>query len=178
MSSVPVAGRGQESGGEVSGSALSDLLDPEAADAVVSAVRSALTWRRGGLITVPRGAEDGQVRAHVYPLSDDEALVVFDVRAEGSGDELALSMRERKPSELGKGKRMVVKSIQQRLHNRYNVSVAEVEHNDAWQLAGLEIAAASNSRTHASEVVSNAVAFMEGLRLDVEVIDQDVEVID
>src|SRR5687767_6302983 len=93
MSSVPVAGRGREGGREVAGRALSDLLEPEAADAVVSAVRSALTWRRGGLITV-RGADDAQVRAHVYPLSDDEALVVFDVRTEGSGDELALSMRE------------------------------------------------------------------------------------
>jgi hypothetical protein len=77
-----------------------------------------------------------------------------------------------------KGKRMVVKSIQQRLHNRFNVSVAEVEHNDAWQLAGLEIAAAANSGAHASEVIANAVAYMESLRLDVEVIEQETELID
>jgi hypothetical protein len=77
-----------------------------------------------------------------------------------------------------KGKRMVVKSIQQRLHNRFNVSVAEVEHNDAWQLAGLEIAAAANSGAHASEVITNAVAYMESLRLDVEVIEQETELID
>ena len=77
-----------------------------------------------------------------------------------------------------KGKRMVVKSIQQRLHNRFNVSVAEVGHNDAWQLAGLEIAAAANSGAHASEVIANAVAYMEALRLDVEVIEQDTELID
>ena len=73
---------------------------------------------------------------------------------------------------------MVVKSIQQRLHNRFNVSVAEVEHNDAWQLAGLEIAAAANSGAHASEVIANAVAYMESLRLDVEVIEQETELID
>jgi uncharacterized protein YlxP (DUF503 family) len=77
-----------------------------------------------------------------------------------------------------KGKRMVVKSIQQRLHNRFNVSVAEVDHNDAWQLAGLEIAAAANSGAHASEVIANAVAYMESLRLDVEVIEQETELID
>jgi two-component system cell cycle sensor histidine kinase/response regulator CckA len=94
MSSVPVAGKGREGGREVAGRTLSDLLNAEAADAVVGAVRSALTWRRGGLITVPWGEADEQVRAHVYPLSDDEALVVFDVRREGGGDELALSMRE------------------------------------------------------------------------------------
>jgi hypothetical protein len=77
-----------------------------------------------------------------------------------------------------KGKRMVVKSLQQRLHNRFNVSVAEVDHNDAWQLAGLEIAAASNSGSHASSVIDTAVAYMESLRLDVEVIDQETEIID
>lgn len=76
-----------------------------------------------------------------------------------------------------KGKRAVVKSIQQRLHNRFNVSVAEVEHNDVWQLAGIEIAAVANSSAHASEVVASAVAYMEGLRLDVEIIDQETELL-
>lgn len=94
MSSVPVAGRGRESGQEVAGSSLGDLLSAEAAEDVVRAVRSALTWRRGGLITVPWGEGNEQARAHVYPLSDDEALVVFDVGSEGASEELALSMRE------------------------------------------------------------------------------------
>lgn len=77
-----------------------------------------------------------------------------------------------------KGKRSVVKSIQQRLHNRFNVSVAEVGHNDAWQLAGIEIVAVSNSGAHASEVVATAVAYMEDLRLDVEIIEQETELLD
>jgi uncharacterized protein YlxP (DUF503 family) len=77
-----------------------------------------------------------------------------------------------------KGKRQVVKSIQQRLHNRFNVSVAEVDHNDAWQLAGLEIAAASNSGAHAREVVTKAVEYVEELRLDVEIIEEETEVLD
>ena len=61
-----------------------------------------------------------------------------------------------------KGKRMVVKSIQQRLHNRFNVSVAEVEHNDKWQLAGIAIVAVSNNDAHANEVVAKAVEYIEG----------------
>ena len=77
-----------------------------------------------------------------------------------------------------KGKRQVVKSIQQRLHNRFNVSVAEVEHNDAWQLAGLAICAVANSDAHASEVVANAVAYIEELRLDVEIVEEQTELID
>ena len=77
-----------------------------------------------------------------------------------------------------KGKRKVIKSIQQRLHNRFNVSVAEVEHNDPWQLAGIDICAVANDAAHATEVVSKAVAYIEDLRLDVEIIEQDDEIID
>ena len=77
-----------------------------------------------------------------------------------------------------KGKRQVIKSIQQRLHNRFNVSVAEVEHNDLWQLAGIDIAAVANSAIHAREVCDSAVAYLISLRLDIEVIEEETEVID
>ncbi len=77
-----------------------------------------------------------------------------------------------------KGKRMVLKSIQQRLHNRFNVSVAEVEHNDSWQLAGVAIALVSNSAAHANEVLSKAVNYLEKLRLDVEIVEEEMEIID
>ena len=76
-----------------------------------------------------------------------------------------------------KGKRRVIKSIQQRLHNRFNVSVAEVDHNDAWQLAGLAICAVANDAAHASEVVAKAVAYIEALRLDVEIIEEETEIL-
>jgi uncharacterized protein len=77
-----------------------------------------------------------------------------------------------------KGKRAVLKSIQQRLHNRFNVSVAEVEHNDVWQLAGVDICAVANTAAHAEEVVNNAVAYLEQLRLDVEIIEEETELFD
>ena len=77
-----------------------------------------------------------------------------------------------------KGKRQVVKSIQQRLHNRFNVSVAEVEHNELWQLAGLAICAVANNAAHAREVVDKAVAYIEELRLDVEIVEEETELLD
>jgi len=77
-----------------------------------------------------------------------------------------------------KGKRMVVKSIQARLHNKFNVSVAEVEHNDKWQLAGIGICAIANDAHHAREVVDNAVNYIEQLRLDVEIIEEETALID
>ena len=77
-----------------------------------------------------------------------------------------------------KGKRQVLKSIQQRLHNRFNVSVAEVAYNDSWQLSGVAICAVANSSAHASEVVLKAVAYLENLRLDLEIIEQEDSLLD
>jgi two-component system, cell cycle sensor histidine kinase and response regulator CckA len=94
MSAVPAGGRGRGSSREIAASTVGELLEPEAAEELVQAVRSALTWRRGGLITVPWGAERTAARAHVYPLSSDEALVVFDVSTGADSGELDLSMRE------------------------------------------------------------------------------------
>jgi uncharacterized protein len=76
-----------------------------------------------------------------------------------------------------KDKRQVVKSVQQRLHNRFNVSVAEVEHQDTWQLAGIAICVVSNSSAHANEVLSKALEYVHALRLDAEVIEEDIELI-
>lgn len=77
-----------------------------------------------------------------------------------------------------KGKRQVIKSLQQRLHNRFNVSVAEVGHNEAWQLADIAICAVSNNAAHASEIVAKAAAYISELRPDLEIIEEETAVID
>jgi uncharacterized protein YlxP (DUF503 family) len=77
-----------------------------------------------------------------------------------------------------KGKRQVIKSIQQRLHNRFNVSVAEMDHLDSWQLAGIAICAVANSSSHAEEVVGKAVAYITELRPDLEIVEEETELID
>ena len=67
-----------------------------------------------------------------------------------------------------KGKRMVLKSIQQRLHNRFNVSVAETGHHDLWQRAELTAAVVSTDRRHAESVLREAdrlVAGADGARI-------------
>jgi uncharacterized protein YlxP (DUF503 family) len=46
-----------------------------------------------------------------------------------------------------KDKRMVLRSIKDRL-KKFNVAVAEVEHQDAWQRAGLGIVAISTTTDH------------------------------
>jgi uncharacterized protein YlxP (DUF503 family) len=76
-----------------------------------------------------------------------------------------------------KGKRQVLKSLTTRLRNRYNVSVAEVDSNDSWQMVTLGISCVSNSARHANEVISKVVAFIEHSRLDAELLDYEVEVL-
>ena len=46
-----------------------------------------------------------------------------------------------------KDKRMVLRSLKDRL-KKFNVAVAEVEHHDLWQRAGLGIVAISTDRKH------------------------------
>ena len=75
-----------------------------------------------------------------------------------------------------KGKRQVVKSLIARLHNRYNVAVAEVENNDRWQVATLGVACVSNSAPHAREILEDVVTFVEADRLDLQVSDYAIEV--
>ena len=76
-----------------------------------------------------------------------------------------------------KGKRGVLKSLLARLQNRYNVAAAEVGENDRWQLAEIGVSCVSNSTAHANEILSNVVEFVESERLDVEVVDYEIEIV-
>ena len=76
-----------------------------------------------------------------------------------------------------KGKRQVVKSLVARIRNRYNVSIAEIDNQDSWQIASLGISCVSNSNGHANEVLTKVVGFIRANRLDAEVLDWDVEMV-
>ena len=53
-----------------------------------------------------------------------------------------------------KDKRRVVKSLKDRLHARYAVSVAEVDHHETWQRAAIACAVVSADHRHAEEVLT------------------------
>jgi uncharacterized protein YlxP (DUF503 family) len=76
-----------------------------------------------------------------------------------------------------KGKRQVLKSVVARLHNKFNVSAAEVDDQDSWQIASIAVAYASNDERHANKVLSSVVSFIESERLDAEVLGYETEVI-
>ncbi len=60
-----------------------------------------------------------------------------------------------------KGKRHVLKGLKERVRQRFDVAVAEVDHQDLWQRATLAVACVSHDSRHANEVVSKAMDFIE-----------------
>ena len=60
-----------------------------------------------------------------------------------------------------KEKRSVLKSVKDRLHNQYNVSVAETARQDTHQRAELEACVVSGDRAHANSVLDALDRFME-----------------
>jgi uncharacterized protein YlxP (DUF503 family) len=76
-----------------------------------------------------------------------------------------------------KGKRRVVKSIITRVAGKFNVSVAEVDDQDLWQLATLGICCVSNGNRHANEVLSRVVEFITNSRFEIEILDYEIEIL-
>ncbi len=61
-----------------------------------------------------------------------------------------------------KDKRMVLRGIRDRLR-KFNVAVAEIEHHDLWQRAGLGVVTISTTNAHADRELAAVVAEIERL---------------
>ena len=76
-----------------------------------------------------------------------------------------------------KDKRRLVNSVRDRARSKFDVSIAEVDRNDAWQTAVIGIACVSNSARHAERTLDAALSFIESDRPDAELIDCEIEVL-
>ena len=76
-----------------------------------------------------------------------------------------------------KGKRQVVKSIIARVRNKFNVSIAEVDDHDLWQLATLGVCCVSNNKRYTNEVLSKVVDFIANSRFEIEMLDYEIEIL-
>jgi hypothetical protein len=61
-----------------------------------------------------------------------------------------------------KDKRRVLKSLKDRLHNKFNVSAAETAHHDLWQRAELTVCVVATDRGHAENVLREADRLVDG----------------
>lgn len=76
-----------------------------------------------------------------------------------------------------KGKRSVIKPILARLRSEYNVSVAEVDHQDRLRSAVIGVACISSDKDYAHGLLMKVVDSVQRWRLDAELVDYDIELI-
>lgn len=75
-----------------------------------------------------------------------------------------------------KGKRKIVRSMVDRVKNRFNVAVAEVGANDLWQRIELGVCTIGNDRRHVDASLTRVLSFLESLYL-AEIVETDMEVL-
>ena len=75
-----------------------------------------------------------------------------------------------------KDKRMVLRSLKDRVHNTFNVSIAEVAAHDRWRAAQLAAAVVSVDRTHAHQILESVVKYVEG-RGDAVLLDYQIQML-
>jgi uncharacterized protein YlxP (DUF503 family) len=75
-----------------------------------------------------------------------------------------------------KDKRHALRGIETRLRERFNVAVAEVEHQDLWQRARLAVVSVNTDTAHLDSTLQAAAAEAQNARL-VEVLDVHTEIL-
>ena len=89
-----------------------------------------------------------------------------------SGARVALGTVEIHLPDVGslKGKRHALKGLKQKLRQRFEISVAEVDHQDQWQRSAIGVAAVSGTAGHLQDVLDSVERFVDRAP-DVEVLE-------
>ena len=75
-----------------------------------------------------------------------------------------------------KEKRMVLRSLTERLKNKFNISVAEVENQDLHQSIVIGIACVTNEASHANSILQKVVDYVIN-NSEAEVMDTIMEIL-
>jgi uncharacterized protein YlxP (DUF503 family) len=75
-----------------------------------------------------------------------------------------------------KSKRQILRRIKDRVRNNFNVSIAEVDHNDLWQRTTLGVSVVANQRQFANQVLSGVVDLV-GKVNGVQMLDYTIELL-
>jgi len=74
-----------------------------------------------------------------------------------------------------KGKRSIIKSIKERVKNKFNVSVAEVDYHDLHQRALIGVAMIGNDAKKINSALDKVLSFIEQFR-DAELAGHQIEI--
>lgn len=61
-----------------------------------------------------------------------------------------------------KEKRRIIKSLIEKLNNKFNLAVAETGDLDSWNNSELGIVCISNEAAHSDRMIASAISFIEG----------------
>jgi uncharacterized protein YlxP (DUF503 family) len=73
-----------------------------------------------------------------------------------------------------KDKRQALRSLEQRVRNRFNVSIAEVEHQDLWQRARLAVVSVNTDHEHLESTLQSVVSEAGNAR-EIQLLDAQTE---
>ena len=74
-----------------------------------------------------------------------------------------------------KTKRHSIRSLKDRIRNKFNVSVAEIEDNDLWQKASLAVAAVSNDKAHLNQTLDHVLEMVHSVP-EISLLDYHIEI--
>ena len=74
-----------------------------------------------------------------------------------------------------KAKRPSLRSLKDRMRNKFNVSVAEVDNNDLWQKASLAVAAVSNDKSHLNQTLDHVLNMVRSVP-EISLLDYHIEI--
>lgn len=75
-----------------------------------------------------------------------------------------------------KDKRRVLKGLKERIRQRFNVSIAEIDNQDKWQRSTLGIAAVSNNKRFIDSMLNNVINYIEKEK-SVLILDTEMELL-
>lgn len=73
-------------------------------------------------------------------------------------------------------KRSAIKSLKDRIRNKFNVSVAEIDHTDKWQRASIGVAVVSTDTKQVESILCNVVNLVQA-EPRVEMIEKTIQYI-
>lgn len=86
---------------------------------------------------------------------------------------LQVSLHFPAPQSL-KEKRMILKSLTDRLRKQFNIAICEIDGMDAWQRSVLALAAIAGETSRANQILSHSLEFIRQER-DVEITKEHLE---
>jgi uncharacterized protein len=76
-----------------------------------------------------------------------------------------------------KDKRQVIKSVLAQVQRQFQLSAAEVERHDQWQIGVIGLSCVSTSAAHVDEVLARAVQYIDSRKFEAELLEYETEVL-